>query len=144
MEGRGLVGGVVEGEALVSRHFFGFTHGVIPQTGEISDIRHEWNGLNMKGKILVFPFGKSSASGAIWILETVRCGNAPLAIINVEAEPVIGVGCFLSGMLYGKPIVLVDRLDQNPCEVIKSRDYLRVNGDAGLAEILQRPAAGSR
>jgi predicted aconitase with swiveling domain len=137
-KGRGLVGGLGEGEALVTKSFFGFTHGVDPQTGKISDERHEWRGLNMKGKVLIFPFGKSSSSGAIWILETVRCGNAPAAIINVEAEPIIGVGCLLAGMLYGKAIVLIDRLDQNPCDIIKNGDHVRFNGDLGLVEILER------
>jgi predicted aconitase with swiveling domain len=61
-----------------------------------------------------------------------------VAIINVETEPVIGGGCFLAGMLYGKPIVVVDRLDRNPCEVIKNGDYVHVNGDSGVVEILKR------
>lgn len=98
LKGRGLVAGIGEGEALVTKFFFGFTHGVEPSTGEICDERHEWRGLNVKGKILIFPFGKSSSSGAVWILEIVRCGNAPAAIINVEAEPIISGGCFLSTM----------------------------------------------
>lgn len=138
LKGRGLVPGIREGEALVSRKFFGFTHGVDPTTGEVSDERHDWRGLNVKGKVLVFPFGKSSSSGALWILETVRCGNAPSAIINVEAEPIIGAGCLLAGLVYGRSIVLVDRMDQNPCEVIKDGDYVRVNGDEGIVEILKR------
>jgi predicted aconitase with swiveling domain len=137
-KGRSLVTGIGEGEALVTKKFFGFTHGVNPATGEISDERHEWRGTNMKDKVLVFPFGKSSSSGAVWILETVRCGNAPAAIINVEAEPIIGGGCFLAGMLYGKPIVLLDRMDRNPCEVIMTGDYVRVDGGRGVVEILRR------
>jgi len=137
LKGRGLVAGFAEGEALVTKEFFGFTHGVDPTTGEISDERHEWRGLNMKGKVLVFPFGKSSSSGAVWILETARNGNAPAAIINVEAEPIIGAGCFLAGMLYHKPVVLIDRLDTNPCEAIKSGDYVRVHGESGVVEILK-------
>jgi predicted aconitase with swiveling domain len=141
LKGRGLVGGIAEGEALVTKAFFGFTHGVNPATGEISDERHEWRGLNMKDKVLVFPFGKSSSSGGLWILETVRCGNAPAAIINVEAEPIIGAGCFLAGVLYSKPIVLVDRMNGNPCEIIKMGDYVLVNGERGVVEILKRANA---
>ena len=138
LKGRGLLGGIVEGEALVTKKYFGFTHGVNPATGEISDERHEWRGLNLKGKVLIYPFGKSSSSGALWILETVRLGNAPVAIINAEAEPITGGGCILAEMLYDRPIVLVDRLDRNPCEEIKSGDYVRVNGESGVVEILKR------
>lgn len=138
LRGRVLVPGIAEGEALVTKQLFGFTHGVSPATGEVGDVRHEWRGLNIKGKVLIFPFGKSSSSGGIWILEIARCGNAPAAIINVEAESVIGGGCLLAGMVYGKSIVLMDRTDRNPCEVIKSGDYVRVNGETGVIEILNK------
>ena len=138
LKGRGLTGGVGEGEALVTKSFFGFTHGVNPRTGEICDERHEWRGLNVKGKILVFPFGKSSSSGALWILETVRCGNAPAGIINVEAEPIIGAGCLLAGMMYDSPIPLVDRMDKNPCETIRSGDQVRVDAKNGVVDIFRR------
>jgi uncharacterized protein len=137
-QGRGVIAGIGEGEALVTKSFFGFSHGVIPGTGEISDQRHEWRGLNMKGKVLVFPFGKSSSSGGLWILETVRCGNGPAAIINIEAEPIIGIGCFLSGLIYRRPIVLVDRMNENPCEALRTGDYVRVDGKNGIVDILKR------
>ena len=137
LKGRGLLGGTVEGEALSSKKYFGFTHGVDPSTGEIVDERHEWRGLNVKGKILVYPFGKSSSSGALWIIDTVRQGNAPLAIINVEAEAITGGGCMLAEMLYGTTIVLVDKLDGDPCAIIKSGDRVRVNGQDGIVEILE-------
>jgi predicted aconitase with swiveling domain len=136
LKGRGLLGGTVEGEALSTRKYFGFTHGVNPATGEIVDERHEWRGLNLKGKILVYPFGKSSSSGALWIIETVRQGNAPLAIINVEAEAITGGGCMLAEMLYGTTIVLIDKLDGDPCELVRSGDRVRANGQTGIVEIL--------
>ena len=138
LRGRGLGGGAAEGEALVTKQFFGFTHGVTPATGEISDERHEWRGLNLKGKVIVFPKGKSSSSGGVWILETARCGNLPAAIVNVEAEPITGSGCILSRVMYDKPIPLVDRLDSDPCETIKTGDVVRVDGETGVVEILRR------
>lgn len=137
-KGHGLLGGIVEGEALSTKKYFGFTHGVNPATGEIVDERHEWRGLNLKGKILVYPFAKGSSSGALWILETVRLGNAPLAIINLETEPIIAGGCILAEMIYHTSIALVDKLDRNPCEEIKSGDYVRVNGESGVVEILRK------
>jgi predicted aconitase with swiveling domain len=141
LKGRGLVGGIGEGEAYVTLFPFGFTHGVRPATGEVCDERHEWRGLNVKKKVLVFPFGKSSSSGAIWILETVRAGNAPAAIINVEAEPIIGAGCLLAGILYGRPIPLIDRMDKNPCKVIRGGDYVRVDARKGVVEIWNKEDA---
>ena len=141
LKGRGLGGGTAEGEALVTKQFFGFTHGVTPATGEISDERHEWRGLNLKGKVIVFPKGKSSSSGGVWILETARCNNLPAAIVNVEAEAITGSGCIFAKLMYGKQIPLVDHLNEDPCDVIKTGDIVRVNGDTGEVEILKR--AGS-
>jgi predicted aconitase with swiveling domain len=138
LRGRGLGGGIAEGEALVTKEFFGFTHGVIPATGEISDERHEWRGLNLKGRVIVFPKGKSSSSGGVWIIETARCGNLPAAIVNIEAEPITGAGCILAKVMYGKAIPLVDRLDNDPCDTIKTGDLVRVNGETGVVEVLKR------
>jgi predicted aconitase with swiveling domain len=138
LHGRGLGGGIAEGEAMVTKQFFGFTHGVTPATGEVSDERHEWRGLNLKDKVIVFPKGKSSSSGGVWILETARCDNLPAAIVNVEAEAITGSGCIFAKIMYNKSIPLVDRLDKDPCETIKNGDYVRVNGDTGEVEILRR------
>lgn len=138
LKGRGIAGGVAEGEALVTHQFFGFTHGVEPTTGRISDVRHEWVGQNMKGKVLVFPYGKSSTSGGLFILETVRCGNAPAAVINIETEMVIGAGFIMAKILYKKEIPVVDRLNQNPLEVIKSGDYVKVDANKGLVEVIKK------
>jgi uncharacterized protein len=138
LKGRSITNGVAEGEALVSHQLFGFTHGVEPTTGRISDVRHEWVGRNMKGKVLVFPYGKSSTSGNLFILETVRCGNAPAAVINIETEPVVGAGFIMAEILYKKEIPVIDNLDQNPLEVIESGDYVKVDGNKGLVEVFKK------
>ena len=137
LRGRGINGGTAEGEALVSKHAFGFTHGVDPETGEVTDVRHDLWKQNMRGKVLVFSVGKSSSSGGMFILETVRCGNAPAALINVETEPVIGAGFIMGDLIYDKKVPVVDQLDQNPCEVIRTGDYVKVDGDKGIVTVIR-------
>ena len=136
MKGRKINGGLAEGKALVTKLPFGFTHGVDPVTGEITDVRHDLRGENLRGKVLVFPYGKSSSSGGLYILEAARCGNAPAALINVETEPVIGAGFIMADLIYNKKIPVIDRLDQNPTEVIKTGDYVKVDGDKGTVEVI--------
>ena len=138
LKGRKINGGSAEGKALVTKLPFGFTHGVDPLTGDITDIRHDLRGENMRDKILVFPYGKSSSSGGLYILETVRCGNAPLAVVNVETEPVIGAGFIMADLIYKKKIPIVDRLEQDLSEVIKTGDYVKVDGDKGIVEVIKR------
>ena len=135
LKGRGLNGGIVEGEALVSTEPLGWVHGVSPSTGKIMDVRVKVHGENVKDKILVYPLGKGSTCGSTWMLEATRCGNAPKAIINRETELIILGGVVLSEEMYDIQIPVVDRLDQHPDEVIETGDWVRVNGDEGIVEI---------
>ncbi len=138
LKGRKINGGIAEGIALVSQMPFGFTHGVDPLTGEITDVRHDLRGQNLNGRVLVFPYGKSSTSGALYILEAARCGNGPAALINVETEPVIGTGFILADLIYKRSVPVIDRLDQDPTQVIRTGDRVKVDADKGTVEILRQ------
>lgn len=137
LKGRSINGGSAEGRALVTKLAFGFSHGVDPATGEITDVRHDLRNENMRDRILVFPAGKSSSSGGLFILEAVRCGTCPAAVINVETEPVIGAGFVIADLIYGRKIPVIDRLDQDPTEVISTGDYVTVDGDKGIVTVLK-------
>ncbi len=135
LKGQGVIKGVAEGLALVSRQNLGFWGGLDPKTGLIIDTRHELYGQQVRDKVLVFPYGKGSTTGAIVFLEAVRCGNAPAAIVNVKTEPILASGALMAKIFYRKTISIVDKLDRNPVEVIRTNDYVRVDGDMGLVEI---------
>ena len=135
IKGRGITSGVAEGEAMVTSEPFGFSHGLEPNTGRISDEGHEWVGQNVKAKVLVFPYGKGSTSGGLYILEAAKQGNTPAAVVNVETEPVIAAGFIMTEILYNKKIPVVDRLEQNPIEVIRTGDWVKVDADKGIIEI---------
>ena len=59
-----VVGGTVEGEAVVSSMPISFTGGMDPDTGIIREKGHELEGRCVAGKILVFPTGKGSTTGS--------------------------------------------------------------------------------
>ena len=141
MKGRGLVGGTAEGEALVSRQSLVWSHGVDPATGKIDDVRVAVCGQSVKDKILIYPHGKGSTSGATWMLEAARCGNAPLAIVNRETELIIVAGAILSEVNYGRQIPVVDGLDGDPTTEIESGDWVRVDGTNGIVEIVEKKSA---
>lgn len=138
LNGRGVVDGIVEGEALVSKESLVWSHGVEPHTGIINDVRVKVYGQNVKDKILIYPLGKGSTSSATWMLEAARYGNAPKAIINRETELIILTGAILSKTLYDKDIAVVDRLDQHPDEVIETGDWVKVDGKKGTVEIIKK------
>ncbi|MGB9591320.1 MAG: aconitase X swivel domain-containing protein, partial [Candidatus Kryptoniota bacterium] len=71
LKGYGVVRGIAEGPALVSEQNISLWGGLDPQTGLIIDKRLEIYGLQVRGRVLVFPQGKGSTTGAIVLLEAV-------------------------------------------------------------------------
>ena len=138
LKGRPVVGGVVEGEALVSHDALVWSHGVHPPTGKINDVRVKLNGTCVKDKILIYPFGKGSTSTSTWMLETFRYGNGPKAILNKETEGLIAIGSILANVLYDIKAPIVDRFDKDPLELIETGDWVRVDGDNGIVEVTKK------
>ena len=83
----------------------------------------------------MFGCTKGSTTGAIVLLEAVRCGNSPAAIINIKTEPILASGALMAQIFYQKKIPIIDRLNSNPIEIINTNDYLIVDGDNGVVKI---------
>jgi len=126
IKGRIISEGSVEGFALVSKQNFSFSHGIDPYTGNICDKLHDWIGENINDKILFFPFGKGSLAGGLWLLEAVRLGNIPKAIINLEMDPIIASGIILADLLYNIKILALDRLGENMFNLIETGNFVRI------------------
>ena len=132
LRGRKVIGGSAEGEAVVTKEPVSFLGGVNPDKGVVVERGHELEGQSITGKIFIFPHGKGSTAGPYIIYAMAKRKTAPVAMINVEAEPIIAVGAAMGN------IPLVDRLDKNPLEVIATGDHVRVDGDQGIVEITKR------
>jgi hypothetical protein len=132
LKGRKVIGGVAEGEAVVTKEPVSFLGGVNPDKGIVVERGHELEGKSITGKIFVFPHGKGSTAGPYIIYAMAKRKTAPAAMINVEAEPIIAVGAAMGN------IPLVDRLDKNPLEAIATGDWVRVDGDRGVVEIIKK------
>lgn len=111
--GKAVVAGSAEGAALVSKEPLSFWGGVSPHTGEIIDRRHERSGANVSGRIFVFPQGKGSSTSSATLMESIKTGVAPAAIINLKVDPILALGSIVSDELYNKtlPIVVLDEQD---------------------------------
>lgn len=119
LKGRIINKGLVEGEALVTKDPISFYGGVDPETGEISDIDNELNGVSIKGKILVFPYGKGSTVGPYTIYQLSKLDTGPCGMINEECETIVAVGAIIS------EIPTVDKIDISK---IKTGDKVRIDG----------------
>jgi len=129
LHGRKIIGGMAEGEAVVTKEPVSFLGGVNPDKGIVVERGHEVEGQSITGKIFVFPHGKGSTAGPYIIYSMAKRKTAPKAMINVEAEPIIAVGAAMGN------IPLIDRLDKNPLEVIATGDFVKIDGDKGIVEV---------
>lgn len=132
LRGRGVVKGRAEGEALVTKARIGFFGSVDPRTGVIVEEEHEIEGQNITGKVLVFPGGKGSTGGSFVLYQLATCGIGPKAIVNLETEPIIAVGAILAD------IPVVDKPNQDPLAVIKTGDYVIVDGNDGRVVVIKK------
>lgn len=129
LRGRGIVGGVAEGEALVTRETISGWGGVNAMTGTVIESRHELKGVSFAGKVLVFPGAKGS-SGWSGVFHMARlAGTAPLAMVFTTMTTKAALGCVVMRV----PSV-VD-LDRDPLDLIETGDRIKVDGDAGTVTI---------
>ena len=108
---RALVTGTTAGPALVLDAPLSLWGGLDPTTGEIIDQRHPQWRANVRGRVLVMPVGKGSSSASSILLEAVRLGNAPAAILLAEPDAILALGAAVARELYGAapPVVVLDQ-----------------------------------
>jgi predicted aconitase with swiveling domain len=89
-------------------------------------------GKSFKDRVLVFPTGKGGIFSSNILMDMKVAGTTPKAIINVRAHPVWATLCIELGF------PLVDRLDKNPCEVIETGDWVKVDAEKGIVEVTKQ------
>jgi len=89
-------------------------------------------GRSFKDRVLVFPTGKGGIFSTNILMDMKVAGTTPKAIINVRAHPVWAALCIELGF------PLVDRLDKNPCEVIETGDWVKVDAEKGIVEVTKK------
>ena len=130
LTGRCIVPGRAEGDAMVTSQSISFFGGVDPRTGNITDRRHELFERSLAGKVAVFPFGKGSCAGSLIMLELVRVGKAPAAIVNISTEPILATAPIISKHFYGKDIPII-ALDESSFKKIKTGQHIIVDAVQG-------------
>jgi uncharacterized protein len=139
LKGHKGIGGVGEGEALVC----------LEPVNLMADTGNVWKdpadatftnkvgtpsvyGKSFKDKVLVFPTGKGGIFSSNIIMDMDTAGTRPKAIVNVKTHPV------WAALAIELKIPLVDRLDQNPLEVIATGDWVKVDAQKGTVVITKK------
>jgi len=139
LKGHKGIGGTAEGEALVCQEPIN----LMADTGNVWVDPSDTTFTNKVGtpsvygksyadKVLVFPTGKGGIFSTNIMMDTAAAGSAPKAIVNVQAHPV------WTALAIELNIPLVDRLDRNPCEVIETGDWVKVDAENGTVEITKK------
>jgi len=125
LTGKAVVPGAAQGTALVTAEPLSFWGGLNTATGEIVDRRHERSGQVVTGRIFVLPRGKGSSTASACLLECIRAGTAPAAIITAATEPVLALGSIVADELYGRSVPMVV-LAEEAFRSIRDGDHLTV------------------
>ncbi len=139
LRGHKGIGGTAEGEALVCQEPIN----LMADTGNVwTDLTDTTftnrvgtpsaYGQSFAGKVLVFPTGKGGIFSSNIVLDAATVGCAPKAIVNVRTHPV------WAALAIALNLPLVDRLDKDPCTVIETGDYVKVDARRGIVEVIKK------
>jgi predicted aconitase with swiveling domain len=112
IRGRKVVGGVAEGEALVTRDRISGWGGIDPRTGTVIETRHDLRGQSFAGKVLVFPGAKGSSGWS--------------AMFHMALGAVVTHSPSMTDF------------ERDPLECIATGDWVRVDADRGVIEITKK------
>src|SRR5215475_7710558 len=128
LQGKPFIAGSASGKALVSNEPLSFWGGYDWKTGEITDRRHRLSGYIAKDKILAVPFTRGSSTTTAVLLEAIRAGTAPAAIITTDTDFFFALASVVAEELYRSPLPLV-ALDERDFAQLRTGNAIRVTGD---------------
>lgn len=84
------------GQALVLTAPISFWGGVDPKDGRVADVRHPQLGETIARKVLFLPGTIGSSSASAVLLELVRNGHAPAALVMHEPDAILLLGLIVA------------------------------------------------
>jgi len=137
IQGKPFIAGSANGTALVSKEPLSFWGGYDWKTGEIIDRRHPLSGSIAKGKILAIPFTRGSSTTTAVLLEAIRAGTAPSAIITTATDFFFALASVVADELYANPLPLV-AVTESDFALLQTGDQIMIDND-GVITITNSP-----
>lgn len=109
-DGRIVVRGRASGDALVLSAPLSLLC-IRPEDGVIDDVHHPDRGRSVTGRVLCLPATRGGPASTGVLLECLRRGTAPVAMLLAEDEPAVIVSCLVGRELYDRsmPVVVLKR-----------------------------------
>ena len=130
--GRPVIAGEAEGPLLHSGEPLSFWGGYDAETGRIIDRRHPLAGENGAGSVLALPATRGSSTTAAVLLEAIRRGTAPAALITLGVDSFLSLASFVGEEMHDRvpPLVAVEEdafraLAAWPRLAVRGRELLR-------------------
>jgi predicted aconitase with swiveling domain len=131
LKGRKVIGGKAQGEALVSKRPLMGWGNVDSKNGYTVERNHPLYEVPYKGKVLVFTEPRGSG-GFVGYGRSRMFGTNPAAFLYRKGNNLT----VFAAMVMNVPTVT--DFDQDPTEVIETGDYVIVNGDEGIVEVIKK------
>jgi hypothetical protein len=120
--------GQADGVVLASREPLSFWGGYDHRTGEIIDRRHPLSGQIAAGRILALPATRGSSTTTAVLLEAVKAGTAPAAILTDHADSFLALATIVAIEMYGRAFPLVT-LSESDFARLATGQQVRVEAD---------------
>ncbi len=130
--GQAVIPGQAAGPALAANEPLSFWGGYDHASGEIIDRRHPLSGQRAAGRILCLPFTRGSSTTTAVLLEAVKAGTAPAAIITTGVDTFFALASVVADEMYGQPVPLL-ALAEHDFARLRTGDWLALDGDGTLA-----------
>jgi predicted aconitase with swiveling domain len=140
IQGKPVVEGAAQGEALVSSEPLSFWGGYDYHTGEITDRRHPLSGVVASGRVLAVPFTRGSSTTTAVLLEAVRAGTAPAAILTTGVDSFFALASIVASEMYARPIPII-AVPPTDFAGLRTGDWLEIEED-GTIHVAQKDSPG--
>jgi predicted aconitase with swiveling domain len=131
IQGKAVIAGSAQGLALVSDEPLSFWGGYDWQTGEITDRRHPLSGQIAAGRALCLPFTRGSSTTTAVLLEAIRNGTAPAAILTTGTDFFFALASVVAEELFNQPLPLI-ALEADDFAGLKTGDQLSIQLDGSI------------
>ena len=131
IQGVPVVRGKAQGLTLVTNEPISFWGGFDHHTGEITDRRHPLSGQKATGRILVVPFTRGSSTTTAVLLEAIRSGTAPAAIITTSVDSFFALASIVADEMYAKSIPII-ALDSSSFSSLQTGMELEIMEDGSI------------
>jgi predicted aconitase with swiveling domain len=131
IQGKAVVAGAAEGRALVTDVPLSFWGGYDHRNGEITDRRHPLSGSIAAARVLVVPFTRGSSTTTAVLLEAIKAGTAPAAIVTTNVDSFFALASIVADEMYASPIPII-AITPKEAKQLHTGDWVVINADGQL------------